>query len=83
MPTVGVREFREDLSTYLDSPTPVQVTRNGRVVGVFTPAEPLGPFDPVAFRRATEAVASQLAAAGVDVEDIVNDFDQARHRRHA
>jgi hypothetical protein len=34
---VGVREFREELSRYLDSPTPVALTRHGHTIGYCVP----------------------------------------------
>jgi len=34
---VGVREFREQISRYLESETPVAVTRRGETLGVYVP----------------------------------------------
>ncbi len=34
---VGVREFREKISTFLESDTPVAVTRRGETLGVYVP----------------------------------------------
>ena len=35
---VGARQFREDLAQYLDSPTPIAITRHGQTVGYYLPA---------------------------------------------
>jgi hypothetical protein len=39
MPTikVGVREFRERIATFLESDTPIAVTRRGETLGVYVP----------------------------------------------
>ena len=34
---VGVREFREQFARYLESDTPVAVTRRGETLGVYVP----------------------------------------------
>jgi hypothetical protein len=34
---VGVREFRERIASFLESETPVAVTRRGETVGVYVP----------------------------------------------
>jgi antitoxin (DNA-binding transcriptional repressor) of toxin-antitoxin stability system len=47
---VGIREFRENLSSYLESPSPVAITRHGATIGIYVPTKPkpsqadLGPF---------------------------------------
>jgi hypothetical protein len=37
---VGVREFREQIARYLESETPVAVTRRGETLGVYVPRPP-------------------------------------------
>lgn len=34
---IGVREFRERIATYLESGTPIAVTRRGETLGVYVP----------------------------------------------
>ena len=34
---VGIREFRERLSEYLESKTPVAITRHGATIGIYVP----------------------------------------------
>ena len=34
---VGVREFRERIASFLESDTPVAVTRRGETLGVYVP----------------------------------------------
>jgi len=78
MPTVGIRQFREDLASYVDSPVPVQVTRHGQVIGVFVPTEPTRPFDREGYLAAGMALQAEMAAKGIDPEDLIKEFDELR-----
>lgn len=79
--TVGIREFRSGLADYIDSDEPVEVTRRGQVVGVFLPMSRPRSFDAAAFVEDSGAMRAELAAAGVDPEDIIREFDDLRHGR--
>lgn len=75
---VGVREFREQFARYLESDTPVAVTRRGLTLGVYVPT-------PRKASRAAEsaelrAAADRLAAALADVDEaeLVSEFRGAR-----
>jgi hypothetical protein len=78
---VGVREFRERIATFLESDTPVAVTRRGETLGVYVPTRRRG-------RRMTadlselKAAADRLAEAlsDVDEEELVSEFKQLRRR---
>lgn len=77
---VGVREFRERISTFLESDTPVAVTRRGETLGIYVPTR----------RKALKTAAlSELKAAAdrlaevlsdVDEEKLVHEFKQMRRR---
>ena len=83
MPTVGIRQFREDLASYVDSAAPVQITRHGQVIGVFVPTEPVRPFDRDRYLAHTSALQNDLAQKGIDPEDLIQEFDSLRrHDRH-
>jgi len=76
---VGVREFREDLATYLQSDEPIAVTRHGQTVGIFIPT----PRERVeerlaAFRESAARLDAILAPLGITEEEWVNDFEQLR-----
>jgi hypothetical protein len=78
---VGVREFREDLADYLDSPTPVAITRHGQTVGYFIPAR--GEADEqelLALKRAVERLAALLFEHGISEEEVVREFRVRRAR---
>jgi hypothetical protein len=81
---VGVREFRERIASFLESDTPVAVTRRGETLGVYVPTRR---------RRSKAAELSELKAAAdrlsealaeVDEEELVAEFKQMRRRgKHA
>ena len=77
---VGVREFREQIARFLESDTPVAVTRRGETLGVYIPT----PRKSVKSANVTElrAAADRLAAAlfDVDEEEIVAEFKQTRQK---
>jgi len=77
---VGVREFRERIASFLESDTPVAVTRRGETLGVYVPTRR---------KRRKSADISELKAAadrlaealtGADEEALVTEFKQLRRR---
>jgi hypothetical protein len=77
---VGVREFRERIASFLESDTPVAVTRRGETLGIYVPTRR---------RQRKTAELSELKAAAdrlsealsdVDEEELVTEFKQTRRR---
>ena len=75
---VGVREFRERIASFLESDTPVAVTRRGETLGVYVPTRR---------KRREAAETSELRAAAdrlaealsdVDEEELVAEFKEIR-----
>jgi antitoxin (DNA-binding transcriptional repressor) of toxin-antitoxin stability system len=78
---VGIREFREKLSSYLESSTPVAITRHGETVGFYIPARRRQrEADLESLRRAGEQLDALIASAGTDEEELVGDFKQLRQQ---
>src|SRR5829696_960165 len=76
---VGIREFRENLSTYLESKTPVAITRHGATIGVYLPTRPKpSQADLEAFRLAGEKLDALIEAAGTNEEELIEDFERMR-----
>jgi len=77
---VGVREFRERIASFLESDTPVAVTRRGETLGIYVPA-PRRPRD-MASASELRAAANRLAQAltDVDEEEFVADFQALRRK---
>jgi hypothetical protein len=77
---VGVREFRERIASFLESDTPVAVTRRGETLGVYVPTRRKRPKTAhmSELKEAADRLASALA--DVDEEELVAEFKQLRHR---
>jgi antitoxin (DNA-binding transcriptional repressor) of toxin-antitoxin stability system len=81
---VGIREFRENLSSYLESTTPVAITRHGSTIGIYVPTKPkASQADLEALRLAGEKMQELIAAAGTTEDEIVEDFKRVRRERRA
>src|SRR5437870_9790973 len=80
---VGVREFRERIASFLESDTPVAVTRRGETLGVYVPTRRKQPkaADLSELKAAADRLAEALA--GVDEEEFVANFKQLRRRGKA
>jgi len=78
---VGVREFRERIASFLESDTPVAVTRRGETLGVYVPTRRKRPkaADVSELRAAADRLAKALA--DVDEEELVAGFKELRRRR--
>jgi PHD/YefM family antitoxin component YafN of YafNO toxin-antitoxin module len=77
---VGVREFRERIASFLESDTPVAVTRRGETLGVYVPTQ--GKHSKTADLAELKAAATRLAEAlaDVDEEEVVAEFKQLRRQ---
>jgi antitoxin (DNA-binding transcriptional repressor) of toxin-antitoxin stability system len=79
---VGIREFRENLSNYLESKTPVAITRHGETIGVYCPTRRKpNQADLEAYRTAWEKMQELIKAAGTSEEELMEDFKQLRRER--
>jgi antitoxin (DNA-binding transcriptional repressor) of toxin-antitoxin stability system len=79
---VGIREFRENLSGYLESPTPVAITRHGETIGFYLPTRRRpSEADLDALRRAGERLSNLIEASGANEEEMVNEFKALRRTR--
>src|SRR5437016_4664559 len=77
---VGVREFRERIASFLESDSPVAVTRRGETVGVYVPTR--RKHSKTAELSELRAAADRLAKAlaDVDEEELVAEFKELRRR---
>jgi antitoxin (DNA-binding transcriptional repressor) of toxin-antitoxin stability system len=81
MESIGIREFREKLSSFLESSTPVAITRHGETVGFYIPARrKQKDADLDALRRAGEQLDALIAAAGTTEDELVADFKDLRRQ---
>ena len=79
---VGIREFRENLSSYLESKIPVAITRHGATIGIYIPTKPKPrQADLEALRAAGEKMQELIAAAGTTERELMEDFKRLRRER--
>ena len=79
---VGIREFRENLASYLESKTPVAITRHGTTIGIYVPTKPKPSEQELeALRVAGEKMRELIEAAGASEDEIVAEFKEARRKR--
>ena len=80
---VGVREFRERIATFLESDTPVAVTRRGETLGVYVPTPRKRPnaAEISELRAAADRLADALADA--DEEELVAEFKKLRRGKRS
>src|SRR5215472_2905694 len=79
---VGIREFRENLASYLESKTPVAVTRHGATIGIYVPTRPKPRHaDLEALRAAGERLQTLIEAAGATEDELVEEFKRLPRER--
>ncbi len=78
---VGVREFRKQIARFLESDTPVAVTRRGETLGVYvpTPGKAIQSADQGELRAAADRLAAALS--DLEEEEIVAEFKRMRRTR--
>jgi len=76
---IGIREFREQLASLVESEQPIAVTKHGRTVGLYIPVRRKPEVEDLqALREAGRTLDAWMAEHGVKEEDLVSEFDQAR-----
>lgn len=77
---VGIREFREKLTTYLlESDKPVAITRHGDTVGYYIPARQSQPETEIAsLKHAAARLDKMLAAHDVQEDELVREFQRRK-----
>jgi antitoxin (DNA-binding transcriptional repressor) of toxin-antitoxin stability system len=81
---VGIRELRAQLSKYLDSSIPIEVTRHGQTLGIYIPL-PKNPTqdDRAAMREASTRLQEELLQLGLTEDQLLADFQRWRAKRYA
>jgi len=61
---IGIREFREKLAGYLESGTPLAITRHGQTLGFYIPAQ----------KRSRKAELEAMRAAAKDLDEMISSW---------
>ena len=81
---VGVREFREGLAEYLDSPSPLAITRHGQTIGYYLPVRvERNEEKRRRFMEAAERLDKLLAEHDISEDEVVREFKARRRRTQA
>ena len=81
---VGIREFRQKLSTYLlETDDTVAITRHGDTVGYYIPARrKRSEAERASLEEAATRLEKAMTAAGLSEDEIVKDFRHWRRSQH-
>jgi len=76
--TVGVREFRADLASYIDRDEPIALTRHGKTVGLFIPTQVERAANMAAFRQAADRL-DEMLDLDDQMPEILGEFKRLRN----
>ncbi len=76
---VGMREFRENLAGYLESGTPLAITRHGQTLGFYIPARKRSrKAELEAMRAAAKDLDKMIASWGATEDELMEEYKQIR-----
>jgi PHD/YefM family antitoxin component YafN of YafNO toxin-antitoxin module len=80
--TISTREFRMQLSKYLEHQEPLAISKHGRTIGYYIPAQnPLEQQELEALKIGVQKLQSLLAAQGINEDDVVAEFNVLRKQK--
>ncbi|EGF31562.1 hypothetical protein IMCC9480_3722 [Oxalobacteraceae bacterium IMCC9480] len=72
---VGIKEFRAKLPAYLDSASPVTITRHGETIGYFVPARGgRKQAELAALKEAAASLATMMNALEITEDEVAGEF---------
>jgi antitoxin (DNA-binding transcriptional repressor) of toxin-antitoxin stability system len=79
---IGMREFRNNLSKYLNATSPVAILRHGQTIGYFFPTQPQPEEAELeGLKRAAAKLDALLQAQGIGEDILVAEFRQLREQQ--
>lgn len=76
---IGVREFRENLSDYLESSAPLAITRHGKTLGFYIPAKKRSRRAELeAMRAAAKELDEMIASWGASEDELMEEIREIR-----
>jgi antitoxin (DNA-binding transcriptional repressor) of toxin-antitoxin stability system len=76
---IGMREFRENLAGYLESGTPLAITRHGETLGYYVPAQKRDrKAELEAMRAAAKDLDAMIASWGASEGELIEEYKQIR-----
>lgn len=79
---VGVKEFRAKLPAYLQSLSPVAITRHGETIGFYIPThQNRNQLEFDALKQAATQLEAMMADLGISEDEIVAEFKMRRAQK--
>lgn len=76
---IGMREFRENLAGYLESGTPLAITRHGETLGFYIPAQKRDRKAEIeAMRAAATELDQMIASLGASEDGLMEEYREIR-----
>jgi PHD/YefM family antitoxin component YafN of YafNO toxin-antitoxin module len=76
---VGMREFRENLASYLESATPLAIMRHGETLGYYIPAQKRSrKAELQAMRAAAKDLDEMIASWGASEDELMEEYKNTR-----
>ena len=76
---IGMREFRENLAGYLESGTPLAITRHGETLGFYIPAQKRNRKAEIeAMRAAARELDQMIVSLGASEDELMDDYKEIR-----
>ena len=76
---IGMREFRENLAGYLESGTPLAITRHGETLGYYVPAQKRNrKAELEAMRAAAKDLDAMIASWGTNEDELIEEYKEIR-----
>lgn len=78
---VGIREFRENLASYLESGKPLAITRHGETLGFYIPAQKRDRQAQIkAMRAAAQELGQMISSLDAGEEQLLEEYKQIRRK---
>lgn len=76
---IGMREFRENLANYLESGTPLAITRHGQTLGFYIPAQKRTRKAEIqAMRAAAKELDQMIVNLGASEDELMDEYKEIR-----
>jgi antitoxin (DNA-binding transcriptional repressor) of toxin-antitoxin stability system len=76
---IGMREFRQNLAGYLESGTPLAITRHGQTLGYYVPAQKRNrKAELEAMRAAAKDLDAMIASWGASENELIEEYKEIR-----
>lgn len=81
---IGIREFRDNLAGYLESGTPLAITRHGETLGFYIPAQKRDrKAEIAAMHAAAKQLDKMIASWGATEDELMDEYKEIRRATRA